>query len=301
MRKFRWVLLVLCILIPVSILLHDCAVARKRSSEAETATGWQDQTDMLADYICTIFGKYRLNRGNSKVQSIYYERTPQLSGLPENVVLASGTIEKYMHDSKRYIAYHITQQNTVENRRVPGDAYYAILDTQTETTERFADIEALSEAVRTRGLEFGNWYYTYARNSVEGIRTPLVGEYSFEYVSNIHGQGVLLREVPLFFGVLDSVQTDAVRYIAFRQRIIHNDTKPWYADPITNALLSSPSESRIGLYRKSFLIWYSVYYDRYVLFDTQENAVQEFSSKKEIQKHCTQNEISLQDVAVQKS
>jgi hypothetical protein len=211
-----------------------------------------------------------------------------------------------MHDGERYIAYHFSEQIIQDTDREDvrtvetGEQYYAVLDTQTEQFERFEDIEALSEAIRDRQIHFGNWFYTYAQDSSEGIRTPLVGEYAFEYLDSVHCQNILRREVPVFYGVLENVQTDGRRYFAFRQRIIRDDAKPWYNDPVTNALLSAPSEKWVGLYRRQFLIWYAVYYDRYVLFDAENNTAREFEKERELEDVCKSENIPLRPVEIRK-
>ena len=148
-------------------------------------------------------------------------------------------------------------------------------------------------------MHFGNWFYTSARNSTEGIRTPLLGEYAFEYLDHVHGQHILWREIPIFYGVLDNIRTDGMRFISFRARQVH-ETNTWYLDPITNALLSSPSNKRIGTYRRGFLDWYYVYYDQYVLFDTMGNMAHEFEKERELKALCDSENISLHAVEIRK-
>lgn len=297
-------LLVIVVLIPIGIILHDAIVYVVDEKEKETATGTQDTTGFLADYDRNIFGKYRFNRGNSIHQEIYAEVTNN-DGTNHEILVSGGTIEKLMHDGERYIAYHFTEDVEADEwngvmQTGSDEQYYAILDTQTKQTEKFADIETLSAAILERQIHFGNWFYTYAQDSSEGIRTPLLGEYSYEYLDSVHGQSILRREVPIFFGVMANVQTDGERYIAFRERIIHDTAAPWYDDPVSNALLSAPSEKRIGLYRRSFLIWFSVYYDQYVLFDTQSNTVHEFNKARELESFCNAKRILLHLVNIRK-
>lgn len=253
---------------------------------SDGTTEWQDQVYLLGDdYFRRIFGKYRFARTSTVYQSIYYEVYDE--SLPEQISLAEGTIEKYAHDGERYIAYHITNED--------GSESYALLDTKTEETEFFESITVLSDTVRERNIKLGCWFYTYAQNSYEGVLTPLFGEYSIEYISSLHGRSVMFRDIPLFHGVLDDIQTDKKRYIAFRQRIIADDMNPWFSDPITNSLLSPLSEKSLGLYKKHFPFFYKVFYDKYVLFDTALDSVKEFDKEKQLAAYCTENKISLQN------
>ena len=306
-RRILLVLLIVAIVIPVGIVLHDVCVYLKLEREKETATGTQDTTGFLADYDRKIFGKYRFNRGSSSGQDIYMETTDEAGNPSHEVLAGGGAIEKLMHDGNRYIAYHISERifkdtdredvQTVET----GEQYYAILDTQTKQTERFADVETLSDAIRERKIRFGNWYYTAAQNSSEGTRTPLVGEYSFEYIDSVHGQNILRREIPVFYGDMDNIKTDGARFVSFRMRRVHERDKPWYDDPVTNSLLSAPSEKRIGIYRRGYLNWFYVYYDRYVLFDAENNTVREFEKERELNAVCKSESILLRPVEIRKN
>ena len=264
-----------------------------------------------SDYERRIFGDYRFARDARDAQKIYAALQSPLDengdGIPsfaEQTVYAAGIIEKYMHDGKRYIAYHITPNKRTDP--AVGAPCYAILDTQTEEIAYFPTIEALSDEIHARGLSFGNWYYTAHANSTEGKRTPLFGDYALEDMRNgYYGQSILYREQPVFYGILNHVQTDGKRYIAFRERIVKNDTvwlfreivtedwRIWYDDPITNAMLSDSATERIGLFRKSFLEYRPVVYDKYVLWDTEKNAVQEFDHRGQLRDSCKANHIDL--------
>lgn len=301
------IFLLICVLIIVGVILHDIHVAHVLEKEAETATGMQDTTGILDDYDRQIFGGFRFLRGSSVGQSIYdssgYNNRNDIP--PDAFLVSGGKIEKFMHDSSRFIAYHMTEKIVIKikdgvEQYGDGEQFYAILDTQTKQIERFADIVELSNTILERQIHFSNWYYTAALNSLEGVRTPLVGEYSFERIGSAYGQSILQREIPIFFGRIEDVQTDGKRYITFRLRIINDDLTPWYNDPVTNTLLQAPSTKSIGLYRRGFLDWYSVFYDQYVLFDTQGNTVQEFNKASEIESFCASEKISLRSVEIRK-
>ncbi len=291
-----------CIFIGIKTV-RSIAVRNHQTEKTETVDP-SDKVYIVADYDRKIFGPYRFNRGSSEGQFIYEQTDSDIDS--KSVLVGGGKIEKYLHDGSRFIAYHYTERicTKVEDSEIPiadGDQYYAILDTQEKTIEKFTDIEALSKAVQKRDLSFGNWFYTAAGNSIEGIRTELLGDYTCEYLNEARGQSILLREIPLFYGVLQNVCTDGERYIAFRQRIINDELRPWYNDPITNTLLHAPSETRIGLYRRGLLDWYSVFYDQYVLFDTQDHSVREFEKERELKAFCESKDICLQTVEIRKN
>ena len=268
------------------VVLFACAHRQTTPMSESAAADQTDPTDIVADYNCRIIGDYRLNRSSARHQSIYYS-----SSAGTNIrTLVKGTIEKYMHDGERFIAYRLSDPDVQDS-----EAYYAILDTQTEETERFDSAEAFSAAVQDRGIRFGNWFYPAAGHSIEGVRTPLFGAYTFENISSVRGQSVLRREIPLFHGILSDVVWDDGQFITFRQRITRDrsDYLEFKEDAITNRLLSAPSDKRIGVYRGGFLNWSSVYYDRYVLFDTHAEQITEFENKKELRSFCEANGIQL--------
>ena len=281
--------LIFCIFALLPVALPACAHRKAAPAAEVSSTGEADKVDLAADYDCRIIGKYRFNRSSSRRHSIY-THSDVFDDAPR-VTLVSGTIDKYMHDGERYIAYHLSDPDTED-----GEGYYAILDTQTEETERFDNIETLSDAVQARGIRFGNWFYPAAGHSIEGVRTPLFGDYAFEEISSVRGQSVLLRETPVFHGILDDVMWDGERYIAFRQRIVrygNGNVYIGYDDPTTNQLLSALSDKRIGIYRHGFLEWSFVYYDQYVLFDTETQQVVEMGKEKMLRRYCEMNGISL--------
>ena len=284
--------LIFCIIALLPVARPACGDRQTAPAAEVSATGEEDKVDIVADYDCRIIGKYRFGRSSATRHSIYYTQPSAFDEpYPDRVTLVRGTIDKYMHDGERYIAYHLSEPDAKDN-----EGYYAVLDTQTEKTERFDNIETLSDAVQTRGIRFGNWFYPAAGHSIEGVRTPLFGDYAFEEISSVRGQSVLLRETPVFHGILDDVMWDDGRYIAFRQRIVHygnGNVYIGYDDPTTNRLLSAPSDKRIGMYRHGFLDWSFVYYDQYVLFDTQTQQVVEMGKEKMLRRYCEVNGISL--------
>lgn len=289
----------------VGIKATQSFIARDHKPAKTETVDSSDKVYISADYDRKIFGPYRFNRGSSQGQYIYEQLNSDTDRDAQSVLVRGGKIEKYMHDGSRYIGYHMTERivtGSIDGVEQYGDgkAYYGILDTQTKAIEIFSDIDALSKAIQKLDLRFGNWFYTAAGNSIEGIRTPLYEDYSYEYLNETRGQSILRREIPLFYGILQNVRTDGERYISFRQRTIRNAAATWYDDPVTNALLHAPSKKRIGLYRGGFLDWYSVYYDQYVLFDTRDYTVQEFKNERKLKKFCDSEKISLQVVEIRK-
>lgn len=302
LKRFLTVLLLLgmgisivCGVYVVAKSVQFLTIQKPKTIKTETVDP-SDHVYIVADYDRKIFGPYRFGRGNNRDQYIYRQLGSRDD--TETVLVGGGTIEKYMHDGDRYIAFHYTErvgtaQADGETRYEKGDQYYGVLDTQTNAVERFTDIEALSKAIQERHWQFGNWFYTAGGNSVEGIRTPLLKDYAYEYLDEFHGQAILLREIPMFYGMLQNIRTDGERYIAFRQQVLRNDSIIWYADPITNSLNSIQWDKTVGLYRRSALIYFWICYDQYVLWDTDENQIAEFDTETALTEYCQARSVAF--------
>ena len=224
----------------------------------------------LSDYNEVLFGDYTFWSFGGKSYSIS-------NGITE----IKGYIYKYTYDkSETYIAAHLLQvvesdtsadrDDVIYERVDHGTTYSVIYDKMIlfsdadKTTTEFDTYEEFLEYCETNGIELHNWRYPSAGGHIESEVTELTGGYTMHNM-RVNTSAISLNGKEIIYGIITDVETSSTQ-ITFRLRSENYGYEAEYPEEV-NIGLSALSDEPVGKYRRGFLDYADVYYDKDITID----------------------------------
>lgn len=224
-----------------------------------------------------LFDDYCIYRSSDVHSKIY------LRANGENKTVDSAWIYKYAFDGdKKVIAYrkitayegdiyNLNEQEDVIYCRYYGAAEYGVsedllilYDCSEEKYLEFETDEELAEYCGKNGIALCDWYYPAGNGFMQAEKTQLSDDYYLKTWT--HGySSVMCGENELYFGYISDIKTEG-NTVSFRLRQTKNEYSPEHMT--ANVGLSALSGKPIGKFRKDFLYYDDIYYDKIITVNT---------------------------------
>ena len=230
----------------------------------------------VADYNETVFGKYTFHTTSPAEHFI---------NDGENNIL-EGTIYKYTYDTtETYIIAHLWKlaegygskdalYKRLFNRREYNVLYdkMVIYNTEDKTSTEFETYNDFLSYCSKNNLTLNNWRYPSGGLSIDSEESEIADGYTLSKLPYDYSL-ISYNDKELIRGYITNVEVNA-QQIKFRLRQTDYDYDAEYPDAI-NAGLSELSEEPVGKYRKGFLNYGDVYYDKTIIIDIETGRISE--------------------------
>lgn len=233
----------------------------------------------LSDYHEVLFGNYTFFSTGGKNYSI-----------SDGVTDIFGYIYKYTYDqTETYIAAHllkiieadtaIGRDDIIYERFDHGITYSVIYDKMIifcatdRTTTEFDTYKEFLEHCEANNIELHNWRYPSAGGHLESIETELTGAYSIHNMRSDHS-AITFNGEEIIYGIITDIKVTDQK-ITFRLRREHYGYDAEYPEKV-NLGLSELSDKPVDKYKRGFLDYTDVYYDKNITIDISTGKITEF-------------------------
>lgn len=232
----------------------------------------------VSDYNEVLFGDYTFWSTGGKQYAI-----------TDGITDISGYIYKYTYDkTETYIAAHLLQiveadtgaerDDVIYERTDHGITYSVIYDkmiifcAQDRTTTEFDTNAEFLEYCESNGIELHNWRYPSAGGHLESEVTELTDGYTIHNM-RVNTSAISLDGKEIIYGIITDIETSSTQ-ITFRLRRENYGYDAEYPDEV-NVGLSPLSDEPVGKYRRGFLDYTDVYYDKDITIDINTGEITE--------------------------
>lgn len=232
----------------------------------------------VSDYNEVLFGNYTFFSFGGKNYSI-----------SDGITDIKGYIYKYTYDkSETYIAAHLLQiveagtaancDDVIYERVDHGTTYSVIYDKMIiycatdRTTTEFDTYEEFLEYCDSNGIELHNWRYPSGGGHLESEVTELAGGYTIHNM-RVNTSAISLDGKEIIYGIITDIETSSTQ-ITFRLRRENYGYDAEYPEEV-NIGLSALSDEPVGKYRRGFLDYADVYYDKDITIDIDTGEITE--------------------------
>ena len=232
----------------------------------------------LSDYNEVLFGNYTFFSFGGKNYSI-----------SDGITDIEGYIYKYTYDkSETYIAAHLLQiveadtasdrDDVIYERTDHGTTYSVIYDKMIvycatdRTTTEFDTYKEFLEYCESNNIELHNWRYPSGGGHLESEVTELTDGYTMHNM-RVNTSAISLDGKEIIYGIITNVETSSTQ-ITFRLRRENYGYDAEYPEEV-NIGLSALSDEPVGKYRRGFLDYADVYYDKDITIDIATGKITE--------------------------
>ncbi len=232
----------------------------------------------LSDYHEVLFGNYTFFSTGGKNYSI-----------SDGITDIFGYIYKYTYDkTETYIAAHLFQiveadtagdrDNVLSERYDHGTTYSVLYDkmilfcAKDRTTTEFDTYKEFLEYCKNNNIELHNWRYPSGGGHTESVETELTGGYSIHNLRG-HNSAISFNGKEIIYGYITDIETTQ-QQIKFRLRRTNYGYDAEYPEEV-NVGLTELSDEPVGKYRRGFLDYSDVYYDKMITIDIETGKISE--------------------------
>lgn len=228
------------------------------------------------DYREVIFGNYTFRQSSPATHAI---------GDDEDTVM-QGVIYKYTYDiNEKYIVAHLfdmtddyVSENALNTRLHNGRLYNVLCDnmvvynTENKTREEFAEYDDFLGYCNKNSITLNDWRYPSGGTSIDAQPSEIAVGYTLGNLPYDY-KLISLDDKELIRGYISDLEVTS-HQIKFRLRQTDYNYDAEYPNEI-NIGLSGLSEEPVGKYRKGFLDYEDIYYDKTVVIDIKTGKISE--------------------------
>lgn len=230
----------------------------------------------VTDYHEVIFDSYNFWRTSSVNHAVEGD---------EGTVM-QGVIYKYTYDTdEKYIVAHLLgiadnygSEDALYKRLYNGSIYNVLYDkmvvynTEDKTRKEFDKYDDFLDYCSKGSIKLNNWRYPSGGLSIDSQQSEIANGYTLSQLPYDYNL-ISLNDKEIIRGYISDLEVTS-HQIKFRLRQTDYNYDAEYPDTV-NVGLSELSEEPIGKYRKGFLDYEDIYYDKIVVIDIETGKISE--------------------------